>query len=347
MLYLVTTTGRCNLKCSYCGGSFDEKLVPYSVKYDIENLVKIIEKDENTTVVYYGGEPLLNPSFIVDLNSRIRGRRIGIQTNGTLVKNFPPEFWKDFSFALISIDGISEITEKNRGKGVYSKVIESAKYLKSLGLETIARMTVTEETDIFRDVMHLYNLNLFDRIHWQLDVVWERRWDLKNYAKNTYIPGIEKLMNEFTKNLKIGRIMGIVPFLGILSSYFFKHYNHFPCGAGQRSITVNTDGKILACPIAPEYEWNQLGDLNSFKKIETPQCNNCKYFGYCGGRCLFSYIERYWGEEGFREICDVTMRTIDIVLEKVNLIEDLIGKGVIKKESLKYDPVLDSTEVIP
>ncbi|MGC9204081.1 MAG: TIGR04084 family radical SAM/SPASM domain-containing protein [Thermoplasmata archaeon] len=347
MLYIVTTTGRCNLKCRYCGGSFREDIVPYDVRYDIDALSNIINRDADATVVYYGGEPLLNSEFIRRLNSRIKDKRIGIQTNGTLVRNFDEDFWNAFDFALLSVDGREEINDLNRGRGVYRKVIESAGYLKSFGIETIARMTVTEYTDIYEDVMHLYGLGLFDRIHWQLDVVWDGRWDLLKFAESSYLPGLRRLMKEFMHNASRGDIMGIVPFLGILSAYYFEPYTHYPCGAGQGSITVNTDGRVLACPIAAEYTWNNLGNLYNFRRISSPDCSGCEYFRYCGGRCLFSYMERYWGEEGFREICEVTRRTVDIVLENVKDLDELIGRGTIKREDLRYDPLKDSTEVIP
>ncbi|MEM3067835.1 MAG: TIGR04084 family radical SAM/SPASM domain-containing protein [Thermoplasmata archaeon] len=347
MLYLVTTTGKCNLKCKYCGGSFDERAVPYSIKYDIEKIVKIINNDDEATIVYYGGEPLLNGKFIRDLNSRINAKRIGIQTNGILVKNYDSEFWKKFDFVLLSIDGDKERTDKNRGNGVYEKVISSAKYLKSLNLEIIGRMTITSESDIYNDVMHLVNLKIFDKIHWQLDVVWDNRWDLKNYADKSYLPGIRKLMDEFIYSIKLKKMLKIVPFLGILSAHFFKPFQHFPCGAGKKSITINTDGRVFACPIAPDYDWNNIGTLDKYKEIEKPKCDNCKYFRYCGGRCLFSYMEKYWGEDGFDEICYVTKKTIDIVLERVEELESLSEEGIFDLKELYYDPTLDSTEIIP
>ncbi|MEM3925243.1 MAG: putative peptide-modifying radical SAM/SPASM domain-containing protein, partial [Metallosphaera sp.] len=38
MLWLIFTSGKCNLTCDYCGGSFDRTTVPWEVKYDIEKL---------------------------------------------------------------------------------------------------------------------------------------------------------------------------------------------------------------------------------------------------------------------------------------------------------------------
>lgn len=349
MLYIITTTGKCNLKCKYCGGSFSEGLVPYSIKYEIKDLVSKINSDKDATVVYYGGEPLLNWKFIREMNEKLNVKRIGIQTNGTLVENFDTEFWEPFSFALLSIDGDENITDRNRGKGVYRKVIGAAEYLKSLNKELIARMAITGDSSIYNDVMHLINLSMFDKIHWQLDVVWDDPWDVVKFANESYLDGVERLMSIFMENARKGKILKIVPFVGILSAFYFKRFDHFPCGAGKYSITVNTDGRVLACPIAVSEDWNYLGKLGSdLRSINVEEdCRSCSYFGYCGGRCLFSYKERYWGEKGFNDICYITKRTINIVLSKTSELNDLINDGILSKELLYYDPTEDSTEVIP
>lgn len=348
MLYIVTTTGKCNLKCKYCGGSFPKEFVPYNIKYDINKLINILNNDPDATVVYYGGEPLLNGNFIRELNSKIKVKRIGIQTNGTLVTNFDEEFWKPFNFALLSIDGIESLTDKNRGKGVYKKVINSAIYLKSLNKELIARMAVTKDSDVFRDVTHLMNTALFDKIHWQLDVIWDEEWDIIEFSEKNYLPGIEKLMDIFMNNLKNGKVIKIIPIIGILSAHYHKKYEYFPCGAGKYSITINPDGRVLSCPIGISEDWNKLGTIENFNLFNsTYDCEKCDYFGYCGGRCLYAFKERYWGENGFKNVCDLTKRTINIILSRTPEIDELIKNRIIKKEDLFYDPTKDSTEVIP
>ncbi|MGC8663044.1 MAG: TIGR04084 family radical SAM/SPASM domain-containing protein [Thermoplasmata archaeon] len=349
MLYLLTTTGKCNLKCRYCGGSFPEELVPYKIKYNIDSLIKMINSDSDATVVYYGGEPLMNSKFIQEINSRLKIKRIGIQTNGTLVKNFDKNFWRPFSFALLSLDGDESLTDKNRGKDVYKGVIDSSLYLKNLGKELIARMTVTKDSNIYEDVIHILDLSIFDKVHWQLDVIWDEKWDIIKFADDVYLPGLEKLMDLFVENVRSGKILKIIPFIGILSAYYFRRFDYYPCGAGKNSITINPDGRILACPIAVSEKWNDLGHIdNGFKLIDSPfECKNCKYFSYCGGRCLFAFKERYWGDNGFKDVCYMTKRTIDIILSRVGELDEIIKQDIIDKNSLFYDPIKDSTEIIP
>lgn len=67
-------------------GSFPNHVVPWNVKYDIQKLKQTIEKDQNATVIFYGGEPLMNPKFIMQVMDNIKVKRWGIQTNGIASK---------------------------------------------------------------------------------------------------------------------------------------------------------------------------------------------------------------------------------------------------------------------
>ncbi len=349
-LWFIITTGKCNLKCRYCGGSFPEKYVPYRVKYSIELLRSIIRPIDN--VCFYGGEPLLNFEDMYNIVKSINARKFIIQTNATLIKNIPRWFWNFIDTVLVSLDGIEEITDKYRGVGVYRKVIDSVKYLRKIGFrgEIIARMTVTEDSDIYRDVTHLLKLNLFDKIHWQLNVVWCDRWDFESWAYRSYIPGFRKLVEMFLQYAESGTILKIVPITGILTSILFKPFTGVPCGAGYRSFTINSDGRIIACPIAVREDWAIVGDVyTGVKKIVEigEPCRSCTYFKYCGGRCLYAYFERNWGFEGFEAICDVTRRCIEYVLKISERIRHLINIGVVRREDIFQDGIEDSTEIIP
>jgi len=87
VLYIIYTTGQCNLTCKYCGGSFPKKIVPWKVKYDIDDLEKFIKDDEEKIIAFYGGEPLINYNFIEKVMDRIDDAKYVIQTNGTLIHN--------------------------------------------------------------------------------------------------------------------------------------------------------------------------------------------------------------------------------------------------------------------
>jgi putative peptide-modifying radical SAM enzyme len=353
VLWLIFTTGACNLRCTYCGGSFSPNIVPWRVTYNLEALKKLIEKDENATVIFYGGEPLLNPGFIMKVMDNVKVRRFGIQTNGTLINLLPRDYWERMDVVLLSIDGREEVTDANRGNGVYKRAMKAVSYLRDAGVKRlIARMTVTQLTDIYTDVTHLLNLG-FDYVHWQLNVIWTEKWDVLDWAIRSYLPGIRRLVNLFLENARKGTVLGIVPILGILNAHFFTTYEGPPCGAGYKAVAISTDGRVLACPIAVREDWAVLGNVSTgFKlmSIELPdKCQKCEYRRYCGGRCLYAIMEEknYWGEDGVEAVDYITRETIREVLNIVPEIEQLMQQGIIKREQLIYDPTLDSTEVIP
>ncbi len=351
MLWLVFTTGACNLRCDYCGGSFPNSVVPWRPRYGLEDLRRLIESDPDATVIFYGGEPLINARYIMRFMDSVRARRYGVQTNGLLHRLLPDEYWRRMDVALLSIDGREEVTDRHRGRGVYSKVLEAARRLRSLGVETIARMTVTQDSNIYEDVTHLLGLGLFDKIHWQLNVVWTKRWNLESWAERSYLPGLRRLMDLFMKSLREGIVLRIIPILGVISAAIFRPFEGVPCGAGYRSVAVSTDGRVLACPIAVRERWAVLGSVDKGFRLMgprlAPECLRCPYRPYCGGRCLYAIMERDWGDEGFAAVDKVTRAYLDVVLSAVPEVKELIAKGVVRPEDLYYDPTKDSTEVIP
>lgn len=350
MLWLVFTTGECNLKCKYCGGSFEEEVVPWERKYNIDKLISLIERDPGHTVVFYGGEPLVNRRFIMDFLDHFSPRRVGVQTNGTLARLLPDSYWRKMDFALLSIDGRQRVTDEYRGRGIYSSVVRNARYLNDLGLELIARMAVTKDSDILSEVTHLLELGIFHKIHWQMNVIWSEKWDVETWSKTSYLPGIEKLVSLFIEKLRQGTILKLIPILGVISAHYFQGYRGSPCGAGYKSVSVTTDGRVLSCPIAVREEWANLGTIEGFKLYEEPLpsiCKSCNYNRYCGGRCYYAMQENYWGEKGFIEVDDLTKAYIDIILRRIPEVDELINNGVISKNDLLYDPTEDSTEIIP
>lgn len=356
MLWFLLTTGQCNLKCRYCGGSFDPRHSPWSVRYSLEDLRNFLAKDKEPVVFFYGGEPLLNPGYIMAVMDSVKAKRWGIQTNGLLAKRLPPEYWRRFDVVLLSIDGVEEVTDWYRGKGVYRAVLRTLRWLKEevrCRCQIIARMAVGKMSDIYRDVSHLLSLG-FDKVHWQLNAIWTDEWgpdEFLEWAYTSYLPGVKKLRDWFLDEARQGRVLGVVPFLGIYRALLIRPFDWVPCGAGKYSFAVNTDGRVLACPIAVSEKWATVGDLKigvtkiGFKLDD--RCFTCEYKHICGGRCLYTHFEKYWGERGFDAVCEVTKKTIKMLEEGAPLLKQLMDKGVIRREDLYYEPTLDSTEVIP
>jgi len=358
MLCYILTTGQCNLKCRYCGGSFPENLVPYRVKYSINELRNFLSDAEDLTIAFYGGEPLLNASWIVKVMDEVDAKHYVIQTNGLLIDNLDKDYWLRFNVILLSIDGIEQLTDYNRGKGVYQRVIRAVEKLRSMGYEgeIVARMTVTEMSDIYRDVGHLLSLGLFDTIHWQLDAIWSpKRGSFKSWLNGNYIPRLKQLVDMWVNELLNGKVLGIAPFKAIMSALIDdRSLGMPPCGAGWNALAINTNGDVLACPIAVDVKWARLGNIKTstfkelLRKVEIKEpCTKCKYVRICGGRCLYAHKERLWGEEGFKMLCEASITLINSLIKAKPKVEWALKNNIISMKELRYPPFLNSIEIIP
>jgi len=358
MLYVLYTTGQCNLQCKYCGGSFPPNLVPWEIEYPFSHLRRFISGDPEPVIAFYGGEPLLNVEFVNEVMSEFPNARFVIQTNGTVVRRLDRKCWSRFDAVLLSIDGRRMVTNHYRGAKVYDRVIGSGRWLREIGYKNdlIARMTLSELGDIFLDVKHLLSLDLFDHIHWQLDVVWSSHWqDFHGWCESSYMPGISRLTRLWIEEARKGRIMGLVPFVAIMRAMIKDvELDRPPCGAGVNSLCVLTNGDVIACPIAVDVKWARLGSIlvdsraQMVNKVEINEpCVSCDHIEYCGGRCLYAHHERLWGEEGFNKICKVTIHTIDELAKIRDEVLSLLSESVISLESLDYPLFNNTTEAIP
>ena len=344
MMFVIFTTARCNLKCSYCGG-IDESVMPAKISYDFKDLLNFLESDKNPSVAFYGGEPLLNLDFIKKLMDKFEAEHYVLQTNGLLLKNLGEDYLKRFSTILVSIDGRKSVTNFYKGN-VYDKILENVNWLARFYRgELIARMVATTKTDIYADVTHLLKLNIFTHVHWQIDAIWGemKKEEFEKWSKN-YEFGLKKLAEELKNEPE--KLFRVVPFAGVLSGLEHGNLLKPPCGSGSESFAITTDGKVVACPVCSELEWNFAGSIHdspsSLRKVEPVEpCLSCELFEVCGSRCLFSNREWLWGEWGFRKLCKLTETLIGEMERVKGFLEEL---GV---EIPLYPRYVNTTEIIP
>lgn len=355
MLFIVYTTGRCNLRCSYCGGSFDPEIVPWKIEYSLNDLEHLINEED--IVGFYGGEPLLKQEFIKDFMDKFTVSRWVVQTNGLLLHKLDRKILENLDTILVSIDGIEGLTDMFRGGGVYRKVLENVKKTREEGFcgDIVARMTVTEESNIYRDVKHLLSTGLFDHIHWQISFVWTDPWrNLWNWIEENYKPGLSKLFNDWMNKLGRGVVEGIAPFQGVLKR-IIDGGPVPPCGSGSESFTILTDGRIISCPIAVTEKWARIGSIHdvSRKYLEAMRptisepCTSCSYFKICGARCLYTHIERLWGEDGMKAICECSKYLISLFLENIEYIKESASKGNLTFRDITYPEYNNTVEIVP
>jgi putative peptide-modifying radical SAM enzyme len=326
------------------------------VGYDVEALRALVEKDDDATVAFYGGEPLLRIPLIQEMMDRIPARRFVLQTNGLLLHRIPEAYLHRFDTILVSLDGRPSVTNAHRGRCLQEKVMANVgKISGGFSGDLIARMTITEDSDIYEDVTYLLS-NGFDHVHWQLSAIWspEGSWiDFARFVEERYNPGITCLKEHWLREMAQGRVLGIVPFQGVMTR-LRTGATGLPCGAGRDAFAVTTDGWVLACPIGPEYEWNRiarLGDVDPANlkdrlNIEGP-CLTCEVADVCGGRCLFANREGRGEKEEFDQVCRSVKHLVQEMKDARLRVDTFIDAGVVTREQLEYPPFNNTTEIIP
>ncbi|MFW9960303.1 MAG: TIGR04084 family radical SAM/SPASM domain-containing protein [Candidatus Thorarchaeota archaeon] len=360
MNYHLILTRRCNLNCCYCHGG-EESGPDTEIQYSFDELAAFLEKDDDVQLMLYGGEPTLRISLLCQLMDRFPDARFMLQTNALLLDRIPPEYMRRFHSVLVSIDGRELVTDGYRSKGVYKRVLGNVRWLRKIGYsgDIVARMAVSQDSDIYKDVNHLINLKnpAFDHVHWQLNVVWdaENNWtDFDTWIKDSYNPGISRLVAEWVDKMKEGKIEGIVPFMPLVYSIITGDSSKLRCGSGIDTFAIHVDGKIGICPISPDWDFTIVGNIRETNPVELKEimhvdepCPSCDEYGICGGRCFFANKEKLWGEEGFAKVCTTVKHLISTLREHIPTITSLIEAGQISLEEFRYPEYNNGCEIIP
>lgn len=368
-------TTECNLQCKYCFGEvledFEEDFdvgdidyyLPKSVSFDYYELKNFCSKDPNCVLTFYGGEPLLRITDIKRVMDLVEAKFFMVQTNGLFLDKLDPYYLNRFHTILVSIDGDKSLTSYYRGKNTYQKVIDNLKYIEKNNFqgELIARMTVMEKTDIYKQVRWiLENKDFkFSSVHWQLNAgFWGTDYQRRNFeswSKNSYIPGVKKLAKYWVDFMESdSEVLRIYPFLGIANSLLFnEEKSYLRCGGGWINYTIQTDGNIIPCPTFWGMKKYYLGNINysnplNLKKIHvnSSPCTDCDIFGLCGGRCLYANITKRWNEDAYKQVCNNTRELIEAVKKELPRIKDSIDHNKIKVQDFEFIKY-NGCEIIP
>lgn len=359
MNYHIVLTRRCNLNCSYCHGG--EQNEDTEITYSLDEIDSFLEQDRDPQLMLYGGEPTLRIQTMIEMMEKFSDARFMLQTNALLLNKIPQKYVKRIHSILVSIDGRKYVTDGYRSRGVYDKVLENVRWLRDINYpgDVVARMTVSQQSDIYRDVNHLLDFEdpSFDYVHWQLNVIWDAEGNWQNFDKwveESYNPGITRLASEWVETMESGEVKGIVPFMPIMYTLLTGEPSRLRCGSGIDTFAIHVDGRIGICPISPDWDFSIVGDIYNTKPKDLRDvmtadepCPSCEVYDVCGGRCLFSNKQRLWGEEGFNKVCTTVKHLIKELESCIPRVQKLVNQGVIDIEQLNYPEFNNGCEIIP
>ena len=358
MLYFIILTKDCNLLCSYCGGGSDTP--PKEVQYSIDELRNFLSKDDDPVIEFYGGEPLLRRDLMGEIMRGVPGRFL-VQTNGLLLDRLDPSLLAKLDSILVSIDGTKEATDGERGRGVHDRVIRNAALVRERGFagDLISRMTVVQGSDIVENVRHLQGARLFDHVHWQLSfsMFWRAEDEepgLQDWLTE-YNSGVSTLVRWWVDEMgRAGKVMGLVPFVGVARTLLQGTTTRLRCGSGEDSFTVMPDGRVSACPVSVDFEFSASGSISEDtprslrrERVAEP-CTSCEVYGVCGGRCLFvNRVQDMLREGAYEQICGTVKHLVGEIRGALPEIRSLVESGRVKMEDFEYPPFNNGCEVIP
>jgi len=150
-------TNRCNLRCYYCFGDYRHRQENDFSTAEILSLLDQLKAAGCRYLVLTGGECLLRD----DIGQVIRRAKelklhVCVMTNGLLVKKRLDDI-AAADIINISIDGREEVTDFNRGKGVFEKALEAVDACRARGLHVKIGALLTQKTEA-EDIAFLASL---------------------------------------------------------------------------------------------------------------------------------------------------------------------------------------------
>lgn len=333
ILYLITTQ-KCNLKCSYCflenNPNRNQSQSCMSLecsKKSIQNFANLIlsEGRNKGTIIFYGGEPLLNKDLFYDSITFALELPVNwdfsIITNGTLLDESTVLFCKQHNITVgLSIDGPKDIHDRNRKyrggeKSSYEECMISKKLLEKHQCHYGLSMTLSQDVidhknevlkwlfknhhgDVFFNLLHFTSGEEFDETY--IKDATQFMIDFYNMSEN----------NDFV--IHEGRIQRQI------DSFISQKFVFSDCGAvGCHQITVLPDGNLCICHGDSVNKDLFLGNIDtvnfsdvsrseqgrkwaSYSTLNDDECLECSAIFICGRGCP-QHAENVFGDRGIKE----------------------------------------------
>ncbi len=302
----VDITDKCQLNCEHCL----TKKLNLNNELSIETLRDVIAECNEHGLFFVkigGGEPFMHPN-IYEIIEKFHqaGMYVSLSTNGILIDDTAAKVLRDNKVKVsISIEGPRNINDIIRGQGHFDIAMNALDILKKNGCNVILRVTLTR---YMLNEDYLYELiNLAKEKNVKLKVSYCRPAgnaidnhlliQYEDYEKYNSIinilndPAYEEIII-MDEGMQIKQDPGLRELL----------YNGRICGAANRSMHINSEGKIAPCVFLGQnyIETNsnyQYGDIlrywseeegskfNDVRIIPTPKtCENCNRL--CSYECL-------------------------------------------------------------
>lgn len=258
----------CNLNCIYCygdGGSYGrerELMTMETAKKAINLMVEKSGDSKELTVVFFGGEPLINFEVVKGVWEYCKSLEESIgktfyfsmTTNGTILTDEIYHFIKDNHISvMISIDGGKDIQDKHRcycdGRGSFEDVKKNIERFKEArGGHLTARATVCSTDIRFKKIKEdLLALGFTNVITSIVDTSEDSPLFIGGPYTDRVLEQYEILAEDYVESFKQNKPALNNLFSESINRLYFKRIKSRSCSAGSNSIAVGTNGNIYPC----------------------------------------------------------------------------------------------------
>lgn len=332
---IFNTTYKCNLKCKYCyfsANTVGSSIDPSTIVYTIKKCLNAMDKEQELTVLFQGGEALLEYKKIKEALDMIGDEKrihYQMQTNGTLIDSEIMEFFEKYnihvSFSLdshISEHNILRTDDTDKFTRNIFNVCEMFKE-KHMDYGLIAVVNKNNIDDLLAMYKKLISkdINMFAyNFLWPIGRAKDERLDelvvptekliavMFQLYKELYEYNINNGFRPFEKYRERNLYM-------LWHRLFYRNLSNYmcmntPCGAGINTLTVDTNGDVYPCALMlPVLECgfkvgsifdDSIEELLSRDSIikhrnlsKISECSTCIYRAICaGGGCGVAFYHK-------------------------------------------------------
>ncbi|WP_016732751.1 radical SAM/SPASM domain-containing protein [Saccharolobus islandicus] len=336
-------TRKCNLKCLHCYINASPESEDGSTTEEALRLIDEMAEMKIPLIIMSGGEPLMRRDFFeLASYARIKGIKLALSTNGTLITESVAKKLKelDFSYVGISLDSYDpEFHDKFRGlNGAFNMTVKGIKNAINVGLNVGLRFTITAR--------NIHQIDEYVKLALELGVkritfyhlsASGRGKELREwmYTPEEYDSFINKMINYA---IKLSGKIEIETTLGQFDGVYIakklardeeelEKYMKFvenSGGCGRKMISIYPNGDVYPCQFIDFYKLGNVREkplkeiiknipdlfINTDKYLRGKYCDKCKYKLACkGGDRARAY---YWNGDVYGDDPLCPLKTLHI-----------------------------------
>lgn len=265
----------CNLKCKHCcQADYVNTMSFKQVRFILDTLYK----EKVFEIILVGGELFLHPDIekIIKLCCDKYYFATTIVTNGTLltpslIKRLA-RFKGVLSF-LVSLEGVQEINDEIRGKGVFQKVDKNLRNLKKAGFYVEISTTINNFNINYYQGSIDYSKSLGIPLNFNLFKPFKNTQNNLILSPEKYFKFVRDIFEQrSSKGLDIGLTNAAI------TAEILNQPERNECKATLSGLTIDVKGQMIPCSFLSEISYYNEGKLPAFNKDFLETWRNNKYF---------------------------------------------------------------------